>query len=483
MQKKVLLILFLTFRFLMYGQQCPTLIYPNNGAVDVPVDATISWPKVDGISGIVISLGTMADGVDILNRRTSGPIESYTPPVGLPDDTLIYVSLILLLDDGSAIVCPSQTFQTIDVTTPPDCTTLSEPVNNQTNVDPTTEINWNYAPTAINYRLSIGTSPNNFDIFDQQDVGNVLSYKPTNNLPIDSNIYVQIIPSNENGEPLTCITQSFTTGSSSFDCNPYFDSVLGAMITPKPAIYLPDEIAICENNVPSTFISTDQAQGYRWFKINNDDSEVLISETNEVSFSSIGLYRYEVYNTISMNTENIECSNSKEFEVILSEAPEITSIDISERTNSVNAIIQLRGNGNYEYSINTREGPYQQSNVFNNLPLQSYTIYVRDKNGCGITERKLELSINKEDFPKFFTPNGDGINDFWGYRIPKELRIGQLTSIEIYNRFGFLIAQINSSSRGWDGNFNGIPLPASDYWFIATSTLNDNITGHFALKR
>ena len=483
MQKKVFLLLFLTLGFLMYGQQCPTLIYPNNGAANVPVDATISWPKINDISGIVISLGTTANGVDILNRRTSGPIESYTPPVGLPENTLIYVSLILLLDNGSALVCPPQTFQTMDVTIAPDCTSLSGPNNNETNVDPTTEINWHYAPTANNYRLSIGTSPNNYDILNQLNVGNVLSYKPTNDLPIDSKIYVQIIPSNENGEPITCITQSFTTGSSSFDCNPYFDSVLGTMIAPKPIIDIPDEIAICENSIPKTFISTDQAQGYRWFKINTNNSEVLISEANEVSFSSVGPYRYEIYNTVSMNSETIECSNSKEFQVILSEAPEITSIDISEQTNSVNAKIQTRGNGNYEYSINNREGPYQQSNVFNNLPLRSYTIYVRDKNGCGIAERKLELSINKDDFPKFFTPNGDGINDFWGYKIPTELRIGQLTSIEIYNRYGFLIAQINSTSPGWDGKVNGIPLPASDYWFIATSTLNDNITGHFALKR
>jgi hypothetical protein len=39
----------------------------------------------------------------------------------------------------------------------------------------------------------------------------------------------------------------------------------------------------------------------------------------------------------------------------------------------------------------------------------AYTVYVRDKNGCGIVTDKVYLLM----YPKFFTPNGDGYNDTW----------------------------------------------------------------------
>jgi gliding motility-associated-like protein len=38
--------------------------------------------------------------------------------------------------------------------------------------------------------------------------------------------------------------------------------------------------------------------------------------------------------------------------------------------------------------------------------------------------------------------------------------------VYIYDRFGKLITGFLSGSEGWDGTFNGHPLPATDYWFV-----------------
>ncbi|KAF2518822.1 T9SS type B sorting domain-containing protein, partial [Flavobacterium salilacus subsp. salilacus] len=40
--------------------------------------------------------------------------------------------------------------------------------------------------------------------------------------------------------------------------------------------------------------------------------------------------------------------------------------------------------------------------------------------------------------------------------------------IYIFDRYGKLIKQISSQSEGWDGTYNGSPLPADDYWFTVT---------------
>lgn len=467
MQKKLYLLLFL-IGSLSYGQSCPTLVYPSNGSSNIPVDATLSWSTVYGISGLAISLGTTPNGTDILNRRTSGPINSYTPEVGLPENTLIYVSLILFIPNKPPIICPSQRFSTGDVTTPPPCTKLSEPVNNQTTVNIGTKIQWDYASTATGYRLSIGTTFGGVDILDNDNVGNVLSYNHPAGFPLDTKVFVQVVPYNENGNTGPCTVENFTTGIVAVNCN-------------QPQINFPEKVSICEDDLPTAISSRDFANGYRWYKVDNDGSETLLSEGSEVSISRIGQYRYEAYNTITQSGIIIECTNSRTFNVIRSEKPKINEVSVSAKSRKMRIAVQVSGNGDYEYALN--QGPYQNSSIFDNLSLREYIIYVRDKNGCGIAERKVERDLISEDFPKFFTPNGDGINDFWQYIPPRKLGEINIDIIHIFDRYGNFLAQIDPSSIGWDGNFNGSPLPPSSYWFSAISLKNQKIQGYFVLKR
>jgi gliding motility-associated-like protein len=52
-------------------------------------------------------------------------------------------------------------------------------------------------------------------------------------------------------------------------------------------------------------------------------------------------------------------------------------------------------------------------------------------------------------------------------------------SIILYDRYGKLITKINTNSDGWDGTFNGNPLPSDDYWY---TTRRRETKGHFSLK-
>ena len=55
--------------------------------------------------------------------------------------------------------------------------------------------------------------------------------------------------------------------------------------------------------------------------------------------------------------------------------------------------------------------------------------------------------------------------------------------ITIYDRYGTLVANISPKNSGWNGNFNGQPLPASDYWFKVNLEDGRIFKGHFTLKR
>ena len=105
-----------------------------------------------------------------------------------------------------------------------------------------------------------------------------------------------------------------------------------------------------------------------------------------------------------------------------------------------------------------------------------YTVYVRERT-CGTVFQTIYVL----DYPRFFTPNGDGYNDTWKI---KNLEIDYPNSqLHIFNRYGKLLKQIAASGEGWNGIFNTTALPSDDYWFVLTLENGRIIKGHFSLKR
>ena len=84
------------------------------------------------------------------------------------------------------------------------------------------------------------------------------------------------------------------------------------------------------------------------------------------------------------------------------------------------------------------------------------------------------------DYPRFFTPNGDGINDIW---FIKNIGNRPKTKITIFDRYGKLIYQFNEKQNGWNGMSNQNIMISSDYWFIVEFENKNTVKGHFSLKR
>lgn len=485
-RKILLLIMYVYVLFtcsIFYGQDCTSFIYPANGSDNLPLDATITWQEVLGYNGYLLSIGTTPQGTDVLDRKPIGVNTFYKPQLGLPANTTLYATLSLVPYDGAPILCDELVFTTAPITTIPPCSQLITPDNNAGSVTIITDIEWEYAPTATGYFLSIGTTPNGNEILDKEDVKNVLSYNPPEDLPQNSNIYVKIEPYNDLGSNTTCPEEVFTTSFALYVCDPYISETNGELIYRAPQIDLPSIVGICSDELPYTISSTDIADGYRWYQTNSGSEETLLSETRDVAIYTPGKYRFEAYNYINSDAGDIACTSSKLIDVVASEAAIINTIDVSNLPLGKTIVISVTGSGQYEYSLSGRDGPYQDSSIFTEMPTRNYTAYVRDKNGCGITERLVNRDISPKDFPSFFTPNGDGINDHWQYVPPVENFEAVIEVIHIFNQFGSLIQQINPNSIGWDGTFNNRAMPQSDYWFKATFSNQPPIRGHFTLKR
>ena len=191
--------------------------------------------------------------------------------------------------------------------------------------------------------------------------------------------------------------------------------------------------------------------------------------TQTITVTEPGNYKVTV-------TNNFGCEGSKTYTVIQSGIAVDAEIIIRDFTGNNNTItIVPEGLGDYEYSLDGIT--YQDSNNFKELTSGEYTIYIRDKNGCNPVYTDTVYVL---DYPKFFTPNGDGTNETW--RIPYMNRRPDIM-VTIFDRFGKIISGFTGNSNGWDGNLNGRRLPATDYWFMITLENGRIIRGHFALVR
>lgn len=193
--------------------------------------------------------------------------------------------------------------------------------------------------------------------------------------------------------------------------------------------------------------------------------------TSFIDVNEIGTY------SVTVSDPN-GCSSSRSIVVVASEIANINEVLI-EGGNTYNTVtISVSGSGNYEYALDNANGFYQSSNVFTNVLAGFHTVYVRDINGCGIASKLISVL----GFPKFLTPNNDGYHDTWKVNGINALFHDGIT-IHIFNRTGKLITSLNNQTPGWDGNFNGRPLPSDDYWYSATLIDGQEYRGHFTLKR
>jgi gliding motility-associated-like protein len=180
------------------------------------------------------------------------------------------------------------------------------------------------------------------------------------------------------------------------------------------------------------------------------------------------------------------CVNTKVVLVRQSEPPTVAYQVTNAFTDNQIITVYAQGvtspdlnNGNYVYSIDG--GAFQTSNVFENVGAGEHTIVVHDTLGC----EDVTIIASVINYPKFFTPNGDNHNDTWNIiGLHDQLK----AKIYIFDRYGKLLKQLSPSneSDGWDGTYNGRPLPSTDYWFTVEYIENNQtkvFKSHFALKR
>lgn len=97
---------------------CATILFPANGAVDVPVDVTLEWNTLTGVDGYLLSVGTTASGTDIVNMLDMQENTTYELPDQLAMGTQIYVKVASYKNGEMSESCALHSFFTISTEIP-----------------------------------------------------------------------------------------------------------------------------------------------------------------------------------------------------------------------------------------------------------------------------------------------------------------------------------------------------------------------------
>jgi gliding motility-associated-like protein len=313
--------------------------------------------------------------------------------------------------------------------------------------------NLNDANPAIINGLPLGLNITYYETYDDAlKEQNSLSNSFTNTIPYSQTIYARV----ENNNSCYGISEVVLT------------------VNKLPDIITEETIYYCLNTFPQNIILdasllNDYPTNYNYSWSTNETSY-------EIEINQTGIFTVDVIHKIT------NCSNKRTIFVEASNIAEFQSIDVVDASQDNKVIVFVSGEGVYEYALfDSNDKVYldfQLSNSFENVFPGIYSIRVKDvKNNCGMINKQISVI----GFPKFFTPNNDGVHDTW-----QVLGVSSMfqanSKILIFNRYGKLLKQLTPLAKGWDGSLNGKKLPTDDYWFAVTLKDGRIFKGHFTLK-
>ncbi len=108
-----------------------------------------------------------------------------------------------------------------------------------------------------------------------------------------------------------------------------------------------------------------------------------------------------------------------------------------------------------------------------------YTVTVTTEDGCS-NSNQVTISNNPNCpnhffIPNAFTPNNDGLNDFFRIRAQDVYALGDF-HLMIFDRFGNRVYNSYYINQGWDGTFLGVPCDVGTYFWTLQFEAKDNVS-------
>lgn len=224
----------------------------------------------------------------------------------------------------------------------------------------------------------------------------------------------------------------------------------GAVVTvnplpAQPGITANGPLTFCEGN--SVTLSTAAAAAYQWS---------TGSRTSDITVNKSGSYTVRV-------TDNNGCTSPVSNAVAVAVNPfpsgAISSVGpvAAGNTHYFQLTAPAVNSGTYAWSTG------DQAAVTRVTQSGTYNVAVTTAQGC---EKDFQITVQVIDLnqvPNTFSPNHDGINDYWTV---KALDQFPNAMVQIFNRNGNKVFEAKGAGLKWDGTSSGHELPAGVYYYV-----------------
>lgn len=289
-----------------------------------------------------------------------------------------------------------------------------------------------------------GTSSDSIivDFFDQPNLGSDLSICNGSSVTLNAGLADAYLWSNGASSPVISVANSgeYWLQTNTAQCTGA--DTINITYYAAPAVNLGNDTAFCDNQ--QFTILLDSSISYVWFDgsteafFNVTDSGVYWAETNDGPCFFRDSISVELINTPSVDLGD-------DVTVCIDET-------ITLNAGVANAYLWFDGS-TFSSSLISEPGLYWVQ-ASNEQCIDTDSIFISFAN-CDCT---LALEI-----PNSFTPNNDGMNDFF---IPKEIKCVQRATLKILNRWGTEIYSTNNMDIGWNGKIDSNNSPDGTYFWV-----------------
>ncbi|MFD1062006.1 BspA family leucine-rich repeat surface protein [Winogradskyella litorisediminis] len=487
-----------SFTIIPETPDCTSLSAPLNGDTDIATDLNqITWNPVTSATSYTITISGTANN-NVTDFETTDTFFNFTNP--FVNSETVTVTITPINGNIEAVGCTSESFTFIPTT--PDCTNLTSPVDGAVDVETTlNQITWNPVADATAYSVTVsGTANNNVTNFETTNT----FFDFANPFLNDEIVTVTIIPINVTVQAENCTSESFTIIPETPDCT--------SLSTPLNG---DTDIATDLNQINWNPVSN--ATSYTITISGTANNNVTDFETTDTFFNFTNPFLVNEIVSVSITPKNgtIEAINctTETFDIV--KTPRCTILNNPENEElDVELDVQLTWNeiseaDGYLLSIGTTSGGVDLLDNFDvglvlfydfedNLDgdttyYVTITAYNANGNAIGCEETVFTtLTPPKNDVKYGFSPDGDGINEFWNITGIEE---HPQNKVMIYNRWGDLVFEIdnyNNTTNVFRGIANrktkmgaGI-LPEGTYFFqfvINEPNNFETLKGYVVIKR
>ena len=219
---------------------------------------------------------------------------------------------------------------------------------------------------------------------------------------------------------------------------------------------------------------------YKWINAGGQ----VIGTNADIGSLTAGTYQFNVSDSQCGNISATYTVTEQSENIATPVAPDVQLCSSGTALLSVSNLSASSTYRLYDTEDSTIPLDEQTSGRFKITVSANRSFYVSQVNGTCESARaaiKVSVGLSALNIANTFTPNGDGINDYWDIA---GIENYPNATVQVFTRYGQKVFDVKGYSARFDGTNGGKKLPAGVYYYIINLSTNCNLlSGSLTLIR